>query len=487
VESTASTEEQLLVRIKELEKENDRLRSQNKSFETDEDTVTVPDDFKPIFDSAQKTVKEYFRELNFSPSQGTIEINDERYVLVRASALSYEFFKSITDLYADQGEEDAFRTGQNFLFDIAHVLGIEDAKQFHKKMNLVEPIEKLSAGPVHFAYSGWAYVEILPESRPVADENYFIKYNHPKSFEADSWIRNNHKSKHAVCIMNAAYSSGWCEESFGMPLTAVEITCRAKGDEHCTFIMAPPNKIKDYLDQELLSREESVEEYKIPKFFERKSIEENIRASLRGKEILLQEIHHRVKNNLQVIVSLLHLQMHNTDDKKVIDILTNSQNRVYAMGMVHEMLYETDDFDKIDFNKYVKRLTDTLLQGMVSGDKKIKVNYQISDIEFNIDTAIPLGLLLNELVTNSIKYAFSEVESGNIDIQIIKIDDKFLLVFKDNGTGMPDGFSFDEVESLGLSLVKSLVAQLQGELSLDLKTGVQYSLVFSELKGAGSI
>ena len=163
-------------RIKELEKENQVLKSKRDVFFEDKKTVKAPKEIQPIFDRAEKIVGDYFQSLSLKPNKGTIEINKERYVLVRASALSYEFFHTIKNLYKSRGETEATTIGKNFLFDIGHVLGLEDAKRFHKKMKLKEPIEKLSAGPVHFAYAGWASVEILPESSPTPNEDFFLKY-----------------------------------------------------------------------------------------------------------------------------------------------------------------------------------------------------------------------------------------------------------------------------------------------------------------------
>lgn len=237
-------------KLKELEKENSALKKQCVNTTKELSTVHVPSELKHIFDVAEKKVGTYFKQLKLNPEKGSIKINNERYVLVRASALSHEFLHTITDLYKDRGEKEALSIGKNILFDIGHVLGMEDAKVLHQKMKLKSPIEKLSAGPVHFAYSGWASVKIHPESNPVADENFYLKYDHPYSFEADAWIKNAIKSKVPVCTMNAAYSSGWCQESFGIPLSAVEISCRAKGDSSCTFIMAHPNKIEGLINKD---------------------------------------------------------------------------------------------------------------------------------------------------------------------------------------------------------------------------------------------
>ena len=153
------SEEELLAEIARLKKENESLRKDYASS-GNSDTVKVPDKFKEVFDKAQETVGEYFKNIKTSPEKGTIEIQGQRYVLVRASSLSHEFLQAIRNLYSDRDDKEALLIGNNFLFDIAHVIGLEDAKNFHKRMNLTEPIEKLSAGPVHFAYTGWAFVDV---------------------------------------------------------------------------------------------------------------------------------------------------------------------------------------------------------------------------------------------------------------------------------------------------------------------------------------
>ena len=235
-------------RIAELEEELHRLQEE-KILIAPPKTVNYPDAFAEPFTKAEQEVGSYFDKIKFDPENANISIDGERYVLLRASSLSIDFFETILRLYADKGPKEATKIGQNFLFDISHVIGLEDAKQFHRKLNLADPVSKLSAGPVHFAHSGWAYVHII-DGRPSPDENFYLKYTHPHSFEADSWISKGKKSDFPVCIMNAGYSSGWCEESFGVPLTAVEVKCRAKGDDCCLFVMAPPQKINEYLDQE---------------------------------------------------------------------------------------------------------------------------------------------------------------------------------------------------------------------------------------------
>jgi len=245
------------------------------------DTVRVPKQFEPIFKTAQEFVSKYFGEKKEEPSKGTIELSGERYILVRAASMSIDFFETVKNLYKDAGEE-AVSVARCMLFDIAHAIGKADARNFHNKMNLKNPIEKLSAGPVHFSHSGWAFVDIFPESKPSPDESYFLIYDHPFSFESDAWDKAGKRSDFPVCVMNAGYSSGWCEESFGVTLVASEILCRAKGDEACRFIMAHPSKIEDYIKEYLGRTPELVKKvtsYEIPGFFKWKKIEEELRKA----------------------------------------------------------------------------------------------------------------------------------------------------------------------------------------------------------------
>jgi signal transduction histidine kinase/CheY-like chemotaxis protein/HPt (histidine-containing phosphotransfer) domain-containing protein/predicted hydrocarbon binding protein len=255
-------------------------------------TVKVPKEVEPIFQKAQEYVGKYFKEKKEEPSKGTIEIFDQRYILVRAASMSVDFFETVKNLYQDKGEEEALNVARSLLFDIAHAIGKADAKNFHKRMHLKDPIEKLSAGPVHFSHSGWAFVDIFPESKPSPDENYFLIYDHPFSFESDAWLRAGRKSDFPVCVMNAGYSSGWCEESFGVTLVASEITCRAKGDDACRFIMAHPSKIESYI-KDYLKREpelaKRVTKYEIPGFFKRKHMEEALRRAHDELEIRVEE------------------------------------------------------------------------------------------------------------------------------------------------------------------------------------------------------
>ncbi len=243
-------------------------------------TVKVPENIEPIFAQMEPIVSSFFSSRIFKPEQGTIEIGGERYILVRGAALSIEFFALVKRLFGAGREAEANEFALNMLFDFAHAIGKSDAERFHAKMHLEDPIAKLSAGPIHFAHSGWAFVDILPESHPSADKDFYLIYDHPYSFEADAWLRHKHTSETPVCMMNAGYASGWCEASFGLSLVTVEILCRAKGDHTCRFIMAPPETIAQRVEQYLKGRHDTASRLlnsHMPEFFTRKLSEDRLK------------------------------------------------------------------------------------------------------------------------------------------------------------------------------------------------------------------
>jgi two-component sensor histidine kinase/predicted hydrocarbon binding protein len=468
---------ELKAAIRRLEEENISLRKgilQGKSGHT----VKVPNPIKPIFNQAEATVGRYFESLKLEPTKGSIDIGGERYILVRASALSLEFLNSIAHFYQDRGKDEAHQIGRNMLFDLAHMLGMEDARNFHQKMRLKDPISKLSAGPVHFAYAGWAFVEILKGSKPSPDEDFYIKYNHPYSFEADSWLRAKKRSKDPVCVMNAGYSSGWCEASFGVTLTAVEITCKARGDKHCTFIMAPPHRIGEYLKKQKLKKKLSLS---VPSFLERKKYEENMKSSLAEKEVLLREIHHRVKNNLQIISSLLNLQAESITEEHSKEKFKESITRIKSMAIIHELLYRSKNFSGINILEYFQELTSIIQQSYSFGSNiemnlKVDVNKEL----ISIDKAIPCGIIINELLSNAFKYAFPKGKKGKIDIEFKRTGKRrYMIKVSDNGIGMDTTSIMHDPKTLGLQLVSALVGQLEGKVKAESRKGTTFTIIFS--------
>jgi PAS domain S-box-containing protein len=198
---------------------------------------------------------------------------------------------------------------------------------------------------------------------------------------------------------------------------------------------------------------------------EKKLAEEEIRKSLKEKEILLAEIHHRVKNNLQVISSILNLQSSYIPDQKIIDVLRESQNRVKTMAFIHESLYQNKSFSDIIFSDYIKNLSQSLFQTYQVYQNNLKLELVTDDININIDQSIPAGLIVNELVSNALKHAFPNGMKGKITIGLKQNKENIVIFVSDNGVGIPKEINFETTKSLGLQLVSTLTEQLDGTLS----------------------
>ncbi len=211
---------------------------------------------------------------------------------------------------------------------------------------------------------------------------------------------------------------------------------------------------------------------------ERKKIEEQIKNSLKEKEVLLQEVHHRVKNNLQVISSILSLQSNYVKDDKTLEILDESQNRIKSMSYIHETLYQTTDFSSIEFSDYLNRLATNLIHSYSYGNGPINLNSSYDKIYLDIDNAIPCGLIVNELISNALKYAY-DTDGGIIDLSMKEKDSKIFLRVADAGKGLPEDFKYEESDSLGMQLVYSLVDQIDAKMELNTSDkGTEFLITF---------
>ena len=207
---------------------------------------------------------------------------------------------------------------------------------------------------------------------------------------------------------------------------------------------------------------------------ERKKMTDLIEVSLAEKETLLREIHHRVKNNLQIISSLLNLQIRKIDDPKTIEVLKDCQSRVLSMALVHEHLYKGKDFSRIDLKNYIHSLGMQLSQSYGTANEIVRFDLNTPDIYVDINTAIPLGLIINELITNSLKYAFKGRKEGKLSITATEDPQSLTLIVADNGVGMPDSITLENQTSLGLRLVKTLTGQLHGTVTIDRTRGTKF-------------
>ena len=208
-----------------------------------------------------------------------------------------------------------------------------------------------------------------------------------------------------------------------------------------------------------------------------------IEASLKEKEMLLQEIHHRVKNNLQIISGILSLQNSNITDEKSKLLLAESQDRIQAIALLHKTMYQNDNFNVVDFQTYINELITYIKQTNKNRNKNIVVKQHIKDLNFSIETAIPLSMLINEIVTNCYKHAFINLDSGEILISIQKHTlEKFILSIKDNGIGLPENYNELHTNNIGFDLINGLSEQIDGKVTIHIEKGTEIIIEFKDTK-----
>jgi PAS domain S-box-containing protein len=211
---------------------------------------------------------------------------------------------------------------------------------------------------------------------------------------------------------------------------------------------------------------------------ERREIDKKVRDSLKEKEILLQEVHHRVKNNLQVISSILNLQSSYVEDETTLEVLRESQQRIKSMSFIHETIYRTADFSKLEFTDYIKTIANNLIQSYHTRDVAVEFVSDMDLVYLNLDQSIPCGLILNELVSNALKYAFKGRKKGRLEIQLHETNGEITLLVKDDGVGLSENFNYEKTNSLGIQLVYTLIEQLDGTIDVTNKNGAAFLIKF---------
>ncbi len=211
-----------------------------------------------------------------------------------------------------------------------------------------------------------------------------------------------------------------------------------------------------------------------------KQSEAKIKASLKEKQIMIDEIHHRVKNNMNIISSLLKLQSNNIEDDRTKDILKDSQNRIFAMSAIHETIHGSEKLSEIDLKSYISKITTSVFQTYSTDNKKAKLNSNVDDMPISINQASPLGLVINELISNSLKYAFPGERTGEINVDMKILDKELELSVMDNGVGLPEDLDWKNSGTLGFKLVRTLIEnQLDGSIDLDTTNGTKFTINFN--------
>ncbi|MBI2894287.1 MAG: response regulator [Deltaproteobacteria bacterium] len=459
-------------------------------------TVRVPPEMEGLFAEAERVVSRFFRDWRGVPERGTIEIFGERYVLVRAASLSVEFFLLVEALYGAGHERDADDFAQSILFDLAHAIGKSDARNFHAKMGLADPIARLSAGPVHFAHTGWAFVDISPESIPESGDRYYLLYDHPYSFESDAWLRAGRTRGFPVCIMNAGYSSGWCEESFGLGLVATEVLCRGRGDACCRFIMAPPHTIASQVQRYAALHPElaaKLRGFTIPAFFARKRSEEEIRrlyARLSEldtrKSRLFANVSHELRTPLALVLGLGErlldrATLAEADQRDVEAVVRNARtltrhvNDLLDVARLEAGRMEVS-YSEVDVAERA-RVTASLFEVLAS---ERAVSYAVEVPASVLAETDPehLERILTNLLSNAFKFAPS---GGRVRLSLAATDETLAIEVADSGPGVPPeerDAVFDRFVTLarpapgqagtglGLAIAKELVAILGGTIGV---------------------
>jgi two-component system, cell cycle sensor histidine kinase and response regulator CckA len=462
--------------------------------------VRVPPALREVFAQAEEVVGRFFSERVHDPANGKIEIHGERYLLVRAAALSVEFFDLVRSLYGEERREEAEEFARAILFDLAHAIGGTDEQNFQQLMNVTEPFARISAGPVQFAHAGWASVDVSDESVAKADDDYCLVFDHPYSFEADAWLRAGRLSDWPVCIMSAGYSSGWCEASVDQKLVSAEILCRGKGDEACRFVMAPPHRISAQIDAYIARHPDIAPRaagFRIPDFFARKRAEESLRKRQSELEHELRQtqklealgrltggIAHDFNNIISVVLGQAMLARDQLQDN---DPLAKDLTRIIEAGergaaLTQRLLAFSRSqivrTEVLDLNQIVEHMA-RLIESVIGENIRLSLRLDANAGNVRADRSQLEQVLMN-LAVNA---RDAMPGGGTLTIATTQEHDtKVGLLVRDTGTGMDAATRArifepffttkgDRGTGLGLSTVYGIVAGAAGTIEVESAPG----------------
>jgi PAS domain S-box-containing protein len=241
-------------------------------------------------------------------------------------------------------------------------------------------------------------------------------------------------------------------------------------------------KLTRELEQRVKDRTEALvhlNEEMLAEIDQRKDVERQLQLSVSEKETLLKEIHHRVKNNLQIIASLLNLQSQYIKDEQTLSVIKDSQNRIKTMALIHEKIYQSKSLDRIDYGDYLEKITRSLFESYGVSPKKVAMKIHAKNVMLHIDKAIPCSLIINELLANSFKHAFPKDRTGEVRIDVRHDGDTIRLLYSDNGIGLPESITLDHTGSLGMRLISGLTQQLKGTVEIQRGGGTTFLIAFN--------
>jgi len=483
-------------------------------------TVDVPPSLEAAFAAAEELVALHFDKKRERPDQGTIDIDGERYVLVRAASLSERFFAVVREMYGEGRQDEADGFARNILYDLAHAVGRSDAERLAEKIGDEDAIGRLAAGPVHFAHTGWARVRIFEQSNPSPDDDYYLIFDHPYSFESDAWASSGRRTHFPVCVMSSGYSAGWCEASFGMHLVSAEVLCRACGDDACRFIMAPPHRIEEHLERWAASRERlgparaQPRALQIPDLFARKTLEDQLRKAhdeledrvkertaqleqeMKAREEIERQLRqsqkmeaigrlsggiaHDFNNVLGVILgcaSLLERRYPGDESVALIDQAASRAAELTAqlLAFSRSQIVHTEPVELNAVVDEARKLVGPLL------GEHIRLRVERSDVPLHVSASA--GALQQVLLNLCLNARDAMPDGGDLTITVRADGDARVLSVHDTGVGMDaetverifDPFfstkGRDEGTGLGLSTAHGIVMQLGGDVVVDTAPG----------------
>jgi PAS domain S-box-containing protein len=309
----------------------------------------------------------------------------------------------------------------------------------------------------------------------------------------------SYEPEQAVLYVSPAYEEIWGRKCAGLydgteiwadtihPEDCERVPVDYEGKDEHEFeyrIVKPDGTIRWIQNRVFPVRDETGQVYRLAgvsdDITERKQALEQIKASLYEKDVLLKEIHHRVKNNLQVITSLLQLQSKHITDERARSIFHDSQNRIKSMALIHETLYQSNDLSRINSAEYVRKIIAHVQRSYRVNPEAVRIVARVDEVSLSIDKAVPCGLIINELLSNALKHAFPQERTGEVRVEFCAEGDVCRVRVSEDGVGIPAGMEIEKTNSLGLKLVRTLTGQLGGELSVGNAVGAAFEIVFPE-------